>query len=134
MSFGPKTLEEARKHHYGRTYGSKERKSDFVEGQCIAAVHFYIGRFGDFKQCTRKAVVDGCWCKQHDPAAIRKRDLEKQKEEKLQNQIESRRWWFKARGEKFYDALKAIADGHNDARQLAKEVLEKAGEVPHVDI
>lgn len=126
----PDTLEEARKYFYGSTYGAKNLKSNFIEGRCIKSVITYTGRWPHSNQCARKATVDGCWCKQHSPAFIE----EKNKARQLQWSAELRRdkinWFYQSNGREFYETLKQIADGHNDARALAIETLKKVGEVP----
>lgn len=64
---------------------------------------------------------DGAYCKQHDPAAgearraaSHARYIEKHNRERVQ--------WY---GREFFDVLKKIAEGHNDARGLAQETIDK---------
>lgn len=79
-------------------------------------------------QCTRKRGhgPDGAYCKLHDPEAA-----------KARQKASDARWaekWNKDRyqfyGRTFFDALLKIAEGHNDARGLAQEIIAdfKAGE------
>ena len=42
-----------------------------IEGQCQERV-YHAGVWGS-PQCSRAAVVDGKWCKQHDPGAVKAR-------------------------------------------------------------
>lgn len=73
-------------------------------------------------QCSRKRGFgpDGAYCRQHDPDAVKKRQSEAQ--EKWDKQMRARRYeWH---GKRFYDALKVIADGHNDARGHAQDIIK----------
>ena len=79
-------------------------------------------------QCARKRGYGPgeAYCKQHDPAAEKaRRDAAAEK-----NRADWNRARYSIHGRAFYAALKAIADGHNDARGLAQEVIAKfhAGE------
>ncbi len=65
MSWGPQTIEEARKHRYGAWAGSPGRV--YQEGQCMAEVSDNM-RWAHYYQCSRKCVVGG-FCKQHAPKA-----------------------------------------------------------------
>lgn len=119
----PKTLEEARKYCYGRTFGNKP---NYKEGFCIESVSDG-GRWPSFHQCSRKATVDGAWCKVHSPEYLaEKRRIEREKYE-TQSKASTRKWFFQSKGESFYDALQQIANGHNDARGFAEDVLKRAG-------
>lgn len=79
-------------------------------------------------QCTkpRGHGPDGAYCKQHDPAVAEARKAAVDARDKAK--------WNAARygthGRTFFNALLKIAEGHNDARGLAQEVLAtfKAGE------
>lgn len=66
------------------------------------------------------------YCKQHDPGAVQaRRDAA---DEKYRVESNKRRYqWY---GRAFYDALEQIANGHNDARGLAQQIIAefKAGE------
>lgn len=75
-------------------------------------------------QCNRKRGhgPDGAYCKLHDPAAVKKRDQEKEKrgKERWRNRM------FEIYGRHFYDVLVTIAEGHsNDARGLAREAVDE---------
>lgn len=73
-------------------------------------------------QCRRKNGHGhmGLYCKQHDPEFVKERDEERR-------QRADREWQERRKqihGKTFYDALKTIADGHNDARGFAENVLK----------
>ena len=74
-----------------------------------------------FNQCARKAVIDGKWCHQHNPAAVAKR-------RRKQHEAFDAEWakrQLELHGHHFFDALQKIADGHNDPRGLAQETIDK---------
>lgn len=85
-------------------------------------------RWSRCHQCSKKRGhgPDGAYCKQHDPAVALAR--------KTANDARGREQWNKRRrefhGPMFYDALVKIAEGYNDARGLAQEVVAafKAGD------
>lgn len=130
MSGWPNTLEEARKYFYGITYGTKKPAANFVDGRCIEEVTYYTGRWPNHKQCSRKASVDGAWCKQHAPHIVSAKKEDENKRIKASIRADRHDYFFKSHGKEFYDALKKIADGHNNARALAVVTLSLAGEVP----
>lgn len=101
------------------------RLTDAMEAprRCCTQVHFYIGRWPHTKQCDRKGVVEEggkFYCKQHSPAEVKKR--EKASQEKWDAQ--SKQWILERRGPAAHKVLQQIADGHNDARGLARAFLE----------
>lgn len=108
---------------YQKTYGRYNVKPDF--SRCAESVWGGGALFQS--QCKRKAVCDPdengnpTTCKQHSEAARSERRA----------MIEAKRSagmaHFKMRNmaPRMRDALQQIADGHNDPRALAKEVLEK---------
>jgi len=63
----------------------------------------------------------GAYCKQHDPAAVKARSAASTA--RYNEQFNKQR--YNSHGRTFYDALVAIANGHNDARGLAQEVIDK---------
>jgi len=93
--------------------------------RCCEQVH--DGRRGGlFHQCERPRGhgPDGAYCKQHDPAAVKARaDAATARYNSKFNQ-ERYQW----HGKTFVDALVLIANGHNDARGLAQEVIDKFNE------
>jgi len=127
MSFGPKTLEEARKYKYRDSFGMRS-KTDFKEGNCIEVVRD-AGRWPSYHQCSRKASIDGIWCKQHSPAEIeRKKQAENIKNEE-ERQQRMKRDFIEWNGNTFYEALLKISEGHNDPINFAREVLKKTGKM-----
>jgi hypothetical protein len=95
--------------------------------RCCARV-WSSERFSRAHQCQRKRGhgPDGAYCKQHDPAALeaRKKATEARYNERFN---EERYQWH---GREFFNALVKIAEGHNDPRGLAREIIDafKAGE------
>lgn len=92
--------------------------------KCRAAVHDDCGV--GFHQCGRKGIIerDGMlWCKTHDPEAVAARRA-KQEARWAKEQAEwKRNWAIERLRAKSYEAIKQIAEGHNDPRGLALEVL-----------
>lgn len=107
---------------YPKSYGSwagnpADTKPDY--NRCCKEVRESNG--WHYYQCTRKRGYgpDEAYCKTHDPAAVAAREkasLEKYNEERRKER-------FRFYGKTFFDALKEIADGHNDARGLAQEII-----------
>jgi hypothetical protein len=90
---------------------------------CIATVTpNERGGFARSHQCTRKRGhgPDGLYCKQHDPAAVSRREAELRRryDEKM-----NRRMRPVHQMETFRSALEKIASGHNDPRAVAIEAL-----------
>jgi hypothetical protein len=85
-------------------------------------------RWTRFYQCTkpRGHGPDGAYCKQHDPSVADAR--RKAADARGMAKWNARRYEWN--GRTFFDALLKIAEGHNDARGLAQEVVEnfKKGE------
>lgn len=78
-------------------------------------------RFTRFFQCERKRGFgpDEAYCKQHSPEAQANRNAKSDasyKEKRRNQRIE----WYAPR---FLNALQQIADGHNDPRTLAKDII-----------
>lgn len=95
--------------------------------RCCAAV-WTKERWSRQHQCHRMRGFGpyGAYCKQHDPDAVKAREVASNK--RSNNQMNARRYeWY---GRTFFDALLKIAEGHNDARGLAQEVIAtfKSGE------
>lgn len=120
MSFGPRTLEECLKHGYGAWAGSSGAK--YQQGRCCEEV-YRDDRWARGHQCNRKNGhgPEGLYCKQHDPAVVKARRSEQSRKD-YEKQNEDRK---NSHGKNFYNVLKQIADGHNDARTLASETLSK---------
>jgi len=69
---------------------------------------------------------DGAYCKQHDPDAVKARNAASTARYNEKRNRERYQWY----GREFFDALVKIAEGHNDARGLAQQVIDdfKKGE------
>lgn len=107
---------------YPTTYGDwagnpKGTKPDFT--RCCAEVQSHDG--WRWSQCARKRGhgPDGAYCKQHDPAAVEARTQARRAA--YAKELNARR--YERYGRIFFTALEAIANGHNDARRLAQEVV-----------
>lgn len=77
-------------------------------------------------QCHRAPVRDG-FCKQHHPdaeAARRAKSHARWEERYAEDQRRRALAGFGAHASSLYAALKAIADGHNDPRTVAREAIE----------
>lgn len=61
------------------------------------------------------------YCKQHDPASKAARQAANPRRYNQKHNQERYQWY----GRQFFDALQQIADGHNDARGLAQQVISK---------
>ncbi|MCK4704696.1 MAG: hypothetical protein KAT90_04370 [Gammaproteobacteria bacterium] len=82
----------------------------------------YGGIWEGSRPCKSKAKLDG-YCLLHNPDRIKQREkdrFEKEKQSPLFIGRKKRGW-----GPKFYNALVEIKNGHNDPRQLAKELLDE---------
>ena len=118
--------DELKNDLYPKSYGAwagrpAGTRPDFT--RCCAEVADTSTGWTRFHQCSRKRGhgPDEAYCKTHDPAAVKaKRDEAQRKYDEKWAKERVKSW-----GPTFYEALKQIADGHNDARQLAKDVLEK---------
>lgn len=78
-------------------------------------------------QCTRPRGYgpDGCYCKQHDPAAVAARNAARDAAYKAKWSADDLRRQKAEAGAKALDALRQIAAGHNDPRSLAQELLDQ---------
>lgn len=85
-------------------------------------------RWSRHSQCSKKRGYGPgkAYCKIHDPASVKAR--QEKAEADANAKWNSQRYSFHGRA--FYSALEEIANGHNDARGLAAEVIAKfkAGE------
>jgi hypothetical protein len=104
--------------------------------RCRAMVNRGDYRMSAFGQCYSKPKVvreisgkTYGFCGLHDPEAVAAReavrDAERRAEEAKRDSADRRRW---DRPTEYRDALRQIATGHNDARQIAAEVLDKWGD------
>ena len=94
--------------------------NDGKKPRCQERVVRYIGNWSTGGQCYRSAAI-GDRCKQHDPERVKKKTLER-------NAIADQKWQHRRKeihGARFYNALKQIANGHNNPRTLAQGVVNK---------
>lgn len=112
--------------HYLENYGLSysHRRPDFTRC-CAVVMRGFIP-----SQCSRKRGHGpyGAYCKQHDPEAIAARREAQQAKFKAEREHNARVWFYRAHGQECYNTLKRIADGHNDPRALAQEVLDRIGQ------
>ena len=89
--------------------------------RCCVAV--WRDKLSKGSQCNRPRGYgpDEAYCKQHDPAA---KEARNKKSEAVWNERYNKER-YSIHGRNFFDALKKIADGHNDPRALAKEVIKE---------
>lgn len=90
---------------------------------CCVEVCRPQGGWTYFGQCAKKRGYgpDGAYCKTHDPATVAARQEKANASYKAKSNAERYSW----HGRAFYNALKQIAEGHNDARGYAAEVIAK---------
>lgn len=90
---------------------------------CCEEVTSYETNWPRHHQCSRKRGFgpDKAYCKQHDPEVVKAREAANNK--RANESWNKRRYEFS--GKRFFDTLQLIADGHNDARGLAQEVVAK---------
>lgn len=93
--------------------------------RCCASVHQTHG--WGFAQCARigKFKDNGglWWCAQHEPENAAKRKAETAARQDAAYKKSQREWRYGSRGIMLRNALREIANGHNDPRSLAVEVL-----------
>ena len=112
--------------HYKSCYGNwvgapKGHAPDYA--RCCAEVAYPPS--WQHRQCTRKRGhgPDGAYCKQHDPDAVRAKRLaqqEKWEKEWAASRLDARH---KAHAPAMLAALRQIAEGHNDPRELAAGIV-----------
>jgi hypothetical protein len=106
---------------------SWKRKPAIDFARCRAQTYDNVSR--NFSQCSRKKVIerDGVgYCKQHDPEAEKARDAVRREREMAEARTRERQW---KRPLEYRDALREIANGHNDPRTVAREALEQWGDL-----
>lgn len=91
--------------------------------RCAASVHDSFG--AGFAQCSKKKKGGSDWCGVHSPEAVERRKQQSDERYKKQREEADRKY---ARPAEYRDALRQIADGHNDPRSLAAEILKKWGD------
>lgn len=110
---------------YQKKYGAwagfpQGHKPDF-DCCCEAVVPNERGARGH--QCRNKRGYGPgeAYCKTHDPAAVRARAAKSQADYNAKTNARRYEWY----GKHFFKTLEEIANGHNDARGLAQEVIAK---------
>jgi len=100
----------------GNTAGSKP---DFK--RCCEEVSDYSTGWPRYHQCSKpRGHGPGlAYCKIHDPAAKKAREEKSQRK----HDIESNKWRTERFSSRFLAVLRQIAEGHNDPRTIAKEVI-----------
>lgn len=90
---------------------------------CCCEEVFPAGRGELHHQCRKKRGYgpDAAYCKQHDPDAVKARKAAADEKYRIQHNRQRYQW----NARTFYAALEQIANGHNDARGLAQEVIAK---------
>ena len=108
----------ALKDHYEKAYGRYNGPPDYA--RCCVSVAGHGEWYS--RQCARKNGhgPDGAYCKQHDPAAVAKRE----ERAHAKRQIEWERRRKEILGPRWFKVLKQIADGHNAPRSLAQEAIK----------
>lgn len=89
--------------------------------RCCEEVRNEPGAGWGYHQCVRKCGYgpEGAYCKQHDPEAV----AERQRKQGKAYRAKCLNWSYESHGKRFYEALEKIANGHNDARGLAQEIV-----------
>jgi hypothetical protein len=109
---------------YGQWAGNPSGQAEDPK-RCIKSLHdrYHPGGY----QCTRARGhgPDGCYCKQHDPAAVAAKNAERKAKEDAKWKAVSDRHTRARVGEAAINALMEIAAGHNDPRALAASILER---------
>jgi hypothetical protein len=110
--------------HYKDKYGSwagnnAGSKPDF--NKCCEEV-WSSDRWSRASQCSKSRGFgpEKAYCKIHDPSYVEEKSR-KQKEEYIKKVNKQRYQWH---GKEFFLVLETIANGHNDPRSLAMEVIK----------
>lgn len=112
--------------YYGGLYG-KKMKGNADPERCRWRVSGGMGWHS--RQCSRKAVVDGLWCKQHSPASAQDREKERQERWALERYNSAMEWWRRRCEETALTAIKEIAKGEmNDPAGYAQMLLDEWSE------
>lgn len=109
-------LRDHYQQRYGAWAGNPSGKAPDLTRCCVSVAWNYR-----FRQCSKPNGhgPDGAFCKQHDPAAA----AERRAKHEAKHAARTIEWRFQSRGRAFAEALKQIADGHNDPRQVARDAL-----------
>lgn len=109
--------------HYQKSYGMNMGKHGPDFERCCVEVGRDMGRWTQFGQCSKKRGFgpDKAFCKIHDPDVVKARREKAEAAYNVKRNQERYSWY----GRHFFDALKEIADGHNDARGHAQAVIDE---------
>ena len=92
---------------------------------CRSAIHRRDG--WGFTQCAKLGKhqdADGIWwCETHEPERAAQRAAATDARQRAAWEKQHKTWRYGHQGERLRDALRQIANGHNDPRSLALEVL-----------
>lgn len=113
------TVPELYKEHYGRTFN--QHKPDLE--RCCVEVADYSSNWPHYHQCSRRRGhgPHNAYCKQHDPETVKARSIV----QTIRTNANWNKERYKIHGRAFFDVLSKIADGHHDARGLAREAILK---------
>ena len=126
---GGDVMDAAFKAHFKDGYeqwagNSQGHRPDYT--RCCEEIADTSTKWTRYRQCSRKNGhgPDGAYCKTHDPAvkAAREAETRARQDEKYKADVRQRSIGWK--GRQMIAALKAIENGHNDPRALAKETLD----------
>lgn len=108
--------------HYRKEYGMNMGKSGPDLTRCCVEVGRDMGRWTQFGQCANRRGFgpDKAYCKTHDPAVVEARKAKVHAQQTAKHNAHRYEW----HGRTFYNALKQIAEGHNDSRGLAQSVID----------
>lgn len=90
--------------------------------KCRADVHGTGGWHSH--QCPRLAIIDGKWCRQHDPKAEQERDAARRAKWKQESDARTRGWWKDRIGHVYADARES-GQTHEEAAEAARREYEK---------
>lgn len=109
------------KRRYAAWAGRPNGAAPDYERCCVEV--FPAERGANHHQCRklRGFGPDEAYCKQHDPANVAAKQAAA--DEKYRLESNARRYGYY--GRRFYDTLKLIAEGHNDARGLAADLINE---------
>lgn len=107
-----------------KSYGLDHSKHKPDPARCCVEV-YGRERWASFSQCARKRGFgpEQAYCKQHDPAVVKaKRDASEAKYQ-ASMKVSRDKWHLERHAPALLAALRQIADGDNDPRAVAADVL-----------
>lgn len=110
-----------REKRYGKWAGCPNGRA-YDPKRCAEEVQESI-RGGLFHQCARKPGYgpDGLFCRQHDPAEVKRRSDESARLDKERRDRERPRWY----GPSMLKIIRQIAEGHNDPTALCRAFIKQ---------